>query len=84
MVTSVPDFVAQAPEGPGSREIFEERMVSASIQVSGNVAQAWVRYDARFGDPGQVAEWSGIDAFTLIRHRGEWRFTSLAYVADGG
>ncbi len=82
VATSVPAFVEQAPLGPGSREIFEERMTSARIAVHGDLAQAWARYEARFGDRGEVIEWSGIDAFTLMRHDGEWRITSLAYVSD--
>ena len=84
VVTTIPDFVAQAPLGPGSREVFEERMVSARLEIAGGLAQAWVRYDARFGDPGAIMEWSGIDAFNLIRHQGRWRIVSLAYAADGG
>jgi hypothetical protein len=84
VVTTIPDFVAQAPLGPGSRKVFEERMVSARFEIAGGLAQAWVRYDARFGDPGAIMEWSGVDAFNLIRHRGQWRIVSLAYAADGG
>jgi hypothetical protein len=82
VATTVPSFVAQAPEGPDSREVFEERLVSADITVEGILAQAWVRYSARFGDPGDIFEWEGLDAFTLIRHGGEWRITSLAYAPD--
>jgi hypothetical protein len=82
VVTSIPDFVAQAPQGPGSREIFEERLVSTRITIQGGLAQAWTRYHARFGDPGDIVEWEGLDAFTLLRHEGEWRVTSLAYLSD--
>jgi len=39
----------------------------------------WARYTARFGDPGSVRTWKGIDAFTLMRHEGRWRIVSLAY-----
>lgn len=81
---TVPDFVAAAPEGPGSREIFEERMTDVRITVRGPLAQAWARYEARFGDPGEVAEWTGTDAFTLLRHGGRWRIASLAYAGDDG
>lgn len=82
VATSIPEFVAQAPDGPGSREIFEERLVSARIVVEGALAQARVSYRARFGDPGEVMEWEGVDAFTLLRHGGEWRISSLAYMPD--
>jgi len=83
--TSVPGFVEAAPAGPGSREIFEESMLGSRITVSGELAQAWVAYRARFGDPGAVAEWEGVDAFTLVQHQGRWRIASLAFGrADGG
>jgi len=83
VATSIPEFVAQAPMGPGSREIFEERLVSARIVVEGDdLAQAQVNYHARFGDPGEVMEWEGVDAFTLLKYGGEWRISSLAYMPD--
>lgn len=84
VTTSVPDFVAQAPLGPGSRSVFEETMREARIRTVGDLAQAWVRYQARFGDPGDLAEWEGVDAFTLMRRDGRWRIVALAYVATTG
>jgi len=82
-VTTVPEFVAAAPEGPGSHPIFEERMVETRIRLTDGLAQAWVRYRARFGNPGDVEEWEGTDAFTLMRHDGQWRIVSLAFQSDG-
>lgn len=79
VVTGLDEFIAQAPQGPGSREIFEERMSGAKVLTHGNLAQVWARYEARFGDPGEITEWRGIDAFTLMRHDGEWRIVSLSY-----
>lgn len=81
-VTPVPEFVAWAPEGPGSREIFEEELSTVELRVAGNLAQAWARYSARFGDPGDVAKREGADAFTLMRHDGRWRILSLVYTSD--
>ena len=81
--TTIERFIEQAPLGPGSRAIFEERMDSARVRGSPNLAQVWAWYSARFGDPGQVMDWTGTDAFTLIRHDGRWRITALAYVNDG-
>jgi hypothetical protein len=84
-VTSVPDFVAAAQAGPDNRAIFEETMRDARIRVRGALAQAWVHYQARFGDPGMVEEWEGVDAITLMRHGGRWRIVALAFGAtDGG
>lgn len=81
-VSTVGEFVAQAPAGPGSRSIFEETMLESRIRVSGGLAQAWVRYRARFGDPGDVMEWEGTDAFTLLQHGGRWRIVSLVFAGD--
>jgi hypothetical protein len=81
-VITIDEFIAEAPNGPGSKEIFEETMTSAHVRVHGDLAQVWARYDARFGDPGEIYEWSGIDAFTLIRHEGEWRIAALVFAAD--
>ncbi len=80
-VSTVPDFVAQAPSGPGSKPIFEEKMTKAEVTVQGNLAQVWAHYDARFGDEDNLMEWSGIDAFTLMKFDGRWRIVSLAYVS---
>ena len=81
VATSVPDFVRQAPEGPGSKPIFAEWMIGLDVRVSGDLAQAWASYGARFGEPGDVREWTGIDAFTLLRHEGRWRIVALAWAA---
>lgn len=84
IATTVEDFVAQAPLGPGSRAIFEERMDSSRVRGSAHLAQVWAWYSARFGDPGVVSAWSGVDAFTLVRHEGRWRIATLVYVSDSG
>ena len=81
-VTSVPDFVRQAPAGPGSKEVFEEKMTGADVRVQGNLAQVWARYEARFGDPGEIEKWSGIDSFLLLKHGGRWRIIALAYAPE--
>ncbi|MCI0433770.1 MAG: nuclear transport factor 2 family protein [Gemmatimonadetes bacterium] len=80
--TTIPEFIAQAPLGPGSREIFEERMTSAHVVGTGNLAQAWATYAARFGDPGDIDEWTGSDAFTLMKHEGRWRIVAMAYTTN--
>ena len=81
VATTVPEFVAQAPRGPGSRAIFEERMTGSQTRLVGDLAQVWARYDARFGDPGDVREWSGVDAFTLMKHDGRWKIVALAFTS---
>lgn len=82
--TTVPAFIAAAPEGPDSQPIFEERPVSMEVRVDGRLASAWVRYRARFGSPDALACWTGTDLFTLIRQDREWRIVSIAYDGDEG
>ena len=62
--------------------IFEERMDSVRVRLTGNLAQAWAFYSARFGDSTSVATWRGVDAFTVMSHDGRWRITSLAYASE--
>ncbi len=76
---TVPGFVAKAPQGPGSKPIFEERLTQVEFRISRNLAQAWARYEAKFGDSADVATWRGIDAITLMKHAGRWRIASLAF-----
>ena len=78
-VMTVSDFIEQAPSGPGSREIFEERMLSAEVRARGGLAVVFAKYRARFGDPGDVSEWEGTDSFSLLRHGGEWRIVALTF-----
>jgi hypothetical protein len=81
-VQTVPAFVGRAPEGPGSKAVFSEQMLSADIRVSGGLAQAWVHYRAEFGDLGNVAEWEGTDAFSLLAVAGQWKIVSVTFTAD--
>ncbi len=82
VVTGVPEFVAKAPEGPGSASIFAETMTSATLRIEGDLAQVWARYDARFGEPGRLERWQGIDAFTLLRYGERWRIVALVYAPE--
>ncbi len=82
VANSIPDFVAQAPRGPGSKPIFDERMTRAEVRAVNDLAQVWAHYTARFGEPGKVDAWSGIDAFTLLKQQGRWKIVSLAYSAE--
>lgn len=81
VVTSVPEFVTKAPEGPGSKTIFEETLGGAEVLVYQNLAVVWAEYSAKFGEPGDLAEWSGIDAFTLMHHEDNWKIVSLVFSA---
>lgn len=82
LTQTVPEFVELAPSGPGSREIFEERMRAAEVRVRGDLASVFARYAARFGDPGDIMEWEGVDSFSLLKYEGEWRIVALAFAPE--
>jgi hypothetical protein len=52
------------------------------VRVLNNLAQVWASYKARFGVLGKVDEWTGIDAFTLMKHDGHWKITGLTFAAS--
>ena len=82
LVMSVPEFIAQTPEGACSQPIFEENMNAAEVKIHNGLAQVWAHYQARFGKPGSVEQWEGIDAFTLLQHKNRWKIVSLAFRAE--
>ncbi len=75
---TVPEFIAQMDLGPDSTLIFEQRLASAEVQFEGSLAQVWAEYRVRFGEPGHARVWNDVDAFTLMKHVGLWKISSLA------
>jgi hypothetical protein len=82
MMSSVSEFVAQAHLGPDSQPVFEEWPTSVEVRRQGDLAATWVRYVARFGAPGALQEWTGVEAITWILHDGRWRITAIAWTGD--
>jgi hypothetical protein len=41
-----------------------------------------VRYEAKFGEPGALMNWCGVDRIILLLHQGRWRTVSLAYAPE--
>ena len=80
-VTTIDDFIKETPHGPDSKPIFEETMKAARINLKGNIAEAWVDYEAKFGSKDTLNQWTGTDVFTLLRHNGEWKIVSLVFEA---
>jgi len=80
---SVPEFIAEVDPGPDSETVFDEQLGAAEVHVSGNLAVVWAEYRVRFGDSSStVREWTGIDAFTLMKHVGIWKITSIAFAPE--
>jgi hypothetical protein len=81
-IMTIDQFLAQTGAGPDSKPVFEERLLGQEVRLTGNLAQVWARYEARFGDSTSVATWRGIDAFTWMKHDGQWRIVALAYTDE--
>lgn len=81
-VTTIDDFIKETPNGPDSKPIFEERMNSSEVKIKGNIAEAWVKYEAKFGTKDSLMQWTGTDVFTLLRHNGTWKIVSLVFESD--
>jgi hypothetical protein len=81
-ISTISEFIEATPEGPDSQPVFEEVPLRIEIDVRGNLAIAWVNYEARFGSEDHLMEWKGTDIFTWMKHRNEWRIIALAYSSE--
>jgi len=82
-VQTVDEFVRRAPDGPGRMSVFDEHMLHAHITGYGDLADAWVVYEGRWGPTRDaVRTHRGVDAFHLYRDGGEWRITSLTFAPE--
>jgi hypothetical protein len=55
---------------------FEEKLLSYSIQVDGNMANAWTPYEFWFNDNFSHC---GVNSFQLIKEEGDWK---IIYLVD--
>jgi hypothetical protein len=83
-IITIDDFIKETPHGPDSQPVFEEKMTGSVINVKGNIAEVWADYDAKFGKPDSLMQWSGTDVFTWLHHQGEWKIVSLVFEAASG
>jgi hypothetical protein len=79
---TIDEFIRQTPDGPDSQPVFEERLLNAEIEVRGNLARVWARYNAIFGTEQHLSEWQGTDLFSLLKHDGTWKIVSLTFESD--
>ena len=59
------------PEGA-----FDERIYNPVIEIDGDVAMVWARFDVRRG--GKMAN-CGFDHFDLVRDNGVWKVMNLSF-----
>lgn len=81
-VITIDEFIREAPNGPGSAPVFEERMTGSKVEIRGNLATVWAKYEAKFGQPDHLEQWSGLDVFSLMKHEGQWKIVSLVFEAE--
>ena len=62
--------IAERPEA----QIWDERLLSYSIQIDGNLAQVWTPYEFWLNE---TFSHCGANAFTLVRTNEGWKITHL-------
>jgi hypothetical protein len=71
-------FVAMVKKNVDGKEIFEERMVKGAVWAHQDLASVWSTFEGREGNAKDVREWTGVDAFTLVKSEGRWRIAHVA------
>ena len=82
VVTPIPEFLARLQKMTEGKSVYEEKMSSGEALVQGGVAHVWSRFEAKVGDATKVHAWTGVDAWTMLRHGGAWKIVSLAVTED--
>jgi hypothetical protein len=67
------EFAAGIKPGP---EAFEERLYNPAIEIDGDIAMVWGRYDFRIN--GKVSH-CGVDHFDLLRTGGQWKILNIIW-----
>ena len=67
------EFAAGVKPGP---ERLEERIYTPAVELDGDVAMVWARYDFRID--GRVHH-CGFDHFDLVRESGRWRVLNVTW-----
>jgi hypothetical protein len=75
-------FIEMVRKNVEGKEIFEERMISGEVRAHGDLATVWSRFEGREGTGTEIREWSGVDAFTLVKHEGRWKVALIAVSQD--
>jgi len=82
---AIEEFVALATRH-GIRDCpasFSDEIARANVVTYGPLADAWVTYRARCGvTRDSAAIHYGMDAFHLMKHRGEWRVAGLSFTME--
>ena len=81
-VMTMKEFDAMTRKGVEGKPIYGEECDSLDVRVHRDLAHAWSHFRAKLGTAENVATWSGIDAYTLLRVDGAWKITAIAISED--
>ena len=77
VVTLVDEYVANAGGAGVDTTPIAIKLTARDVRVDGFLAQVLARFDANLEAKGEHHTWHGVDAFTLMKHDGEWRIAAL-------
>jgi hypothetical protein len=79
VVTSIDEYVLNAGGAGVDQTPITIKLTARDVRVDGFLAQVLARFDANVQTPaqGELHNWHGLDAFTLMKHDGEWRIAAL-------
>tara|TARA_R110000744_G_scaffold376980_1_gene491640 strand:- start:1641 stop:2129 length:489 start_codon:yes stop_codon:yes gene_type:complete len=78
---TIGEFISKTADGPDSQPIFEEKPIEIVIEVKNHLANAWVKYEAKFGTKEELIEWKGHDLFSFLKSNEEWFIISITYLS---
>ena len=78
---SVKEFIAALKQGPASKPHFEERLIDYKVDIDGGMARVWAKVHTQFGETGNLQEWTGTDAFSLMAQDKRYLIMSLTFPA---
>jgi hypothetical protein len=77
VVTLVDEYVTSASSAGANATPITIKLTARDVRRDGILAQVFARFDANVQAQGELHTWHGVDAFTLMKHDGEWRIASL-------
>ena len=74
LVTDEPETLTQAISNRPDDQKWDERLLSYSIQIDGNMANVWTPYEFWFNEKFSHC---GVNSFQLIKLEGSWEIIYL-------
>ncbi len=81
-ILSMTEFNAHAQKSVDGKPIYEEKCDTLDARVHHDMAHAWSHFSAKLGTAEKLHQWSGIDAYSLLRIDGKWKIAAIAISED--